>query len=443
MSKTQKPKSSSSSHSGSPGGGSKRSKGAKGKAERGPTKSEATAPTSSVRVEPPSSVRPGSVIPGYDLDVDAEVDVAPIGPTEAARVTFLDPEELEREPRSVKEIEHEIRSLEERLDELIQKRTRLGSDDGDVVAGHPDPVVPVTTTPIAEEEPATAGKVPPARDVLASHGYLKEWGRTAIRERSEEVDEFGLDRAFEESYRPLLDFLHRFYFRVETEGASRIPETGRCIIVCNHSGGPIPYDGLMLRTIVRREHPAQRDLRWLSEDFIYYLPFAGTFMTRLGAVRACPENAERLLAKGGAVAVFPEGEKGIGKLFRQRYRLQRFGRGGFIRLGLRTQSPIIPAAIVGAEESNPLLFKFEGVAKAFGIPYLPVTPTFPALGAAGLLPAPTKWRVCFGDPLNLSEYGPRAADDDILVTRLSEQVRGTIQGMLDRMVAGRRSVWLG
>jgi 1-acyl-sn-glycerol-3-phosphate acyltransferase len=143
------------------------------------------------------------------------------------------------------------------------------------------------------------------------------------------------------------------------------------------------------------------------------------------------------------VAVFPEGVLGIGKLFKERYRLQRFGRGGFIRLCLRTGTPIVPVAVVGAEETNPLLFKTERLAKSLGVPYLPVTPTFPALGPLGLLPAPTKWRIQFGEALDLRGHGPDAADDELLVGRLAERVRATIQGMVDRAVGARKSVFFG
>jgi 1-acyl-sn-glycerol-3-phosphate acyltransferase len=199
----------------------------------------------------------------------------------------------------------------------------------------------------------------------------------------------------------------------------------------------------MIKHAITREHGHPRDLRWLTEDFIYHMPFLGSAMNRLGAVRACQENAERLLAKEELVAVFPEGVKGIGKLFAERYRLQRFGRGGFIKLCLRTGTPIVPVAVVGAEETNPLLFKIEHLSKALGVPYVPVTPTFPALGPLGLLPAPTKWRIQFGEPLDLSSHGPEAADDEILVGKLAERVRATIQGMLDRAVGTRKSVFFG
>jgi 1-acyl-sn-glycerol-3-phosphate acyltransferase len=199
----------------------------------------------------------------------------------------------------------------------------------------------------------------------------------------------------------------------------------------------------MLKTAVKREHPRQRDLRWLTEDIIFHFPFLGAFSNRIGAVRACQENAERLLRQEALVAVFPEGLKGIGKLYKDRYRLQRFGRGGFIKLSLRTGTPVIPVAVVGAEETNPMLARIERVSTALGLPYIPVTPTFPALGPLGLLPAPTKWKILFGEVVRFDEYGPEAAEDEILVGRLAERVRGAIQSMLDHAVGERRSVWFG
>jgi 1-acyl-sn-glycerol-3-phosphate acyltransferase len=135
--------------------------------------------------------------------------------------------------------------------------------------------------------------------------------------------------------------------------------------------------------------------------------------------------------------------QGIRKLFRERYRLQRFGRGGYIRLALRMRAPLVPCAIVGAEETNPLLYRVEYLASLFGLPYIPVTPTFPLLGPLGLVPAPSRWRIEFGEPISLDNYGPEAAEDHVLVGRLSERVRATIQNMLDKGVRERRSVWFG
>jgi len=302
--------------------------------------------------------------------------------------------------------------------------------------------------PLADARSSGNIPVPPesvfdtARELLTTDFYLRKWGRLAMRGRSEEVDDFGFDPIYEAKLKPALDFLYSTYFRVETSGIEHVPGAGRCLLVANHSG-TLPLDGVMIKHALKREHPEPRDLRWLTEDFIYHMPFLGSAMNRLGAVRACQENAERLLEKEQLVAVFPEGVKGIGKLFSERYRLQRFGRGGFIKLCLRTGTPLVPVAVLGAEETNPLLFKLEHLSKALGVPYVPITPTFPALGPLGLLPAPTKWRIQFGEPLDLSSHGPEAADDEILVGKLAERVRATIQGMLDRAVGSRKSVFFG
>lgn len=399
----------------------------------------------------------------YDVDADNVADIAPVGPTEPGLSAGFgqDPEDAQAAERfgvpplpsmptagpstsastsaSADEIERQIRELEERLD-LMFGKTREGSDKPPADLGENNASTPSPTP--APERPSDPGPAT-AHEVLSPEFYARQYGRAGMRSRSEEVDEFGLDPTFENRLLPTLDFLYDRYFRVAVEGVHHIPPEGRCLIVANHSGGPLPYDGAMLRTAVRREHISQRELRWLAEDFVYYLPFVGTFMNRIGAVRACQENAERLLNKGELVAVFPEGAKGIGKLYRDRYKLQRFGRGGFIRLCLRTRTPIVPCAIVGAEEANPMLYRFEYMTKALGIPYFPVTPTFPALGPLGLMPAPTKWKIRFGEPFTWSGYGTESADDDILVGRLSERVRTSIQTMLDQMVHQRRSIWFG
>jgi 1-acyl-sn-glycerol-3-phosphate acyltransferase len=141
--------------------------------------------------------------------------------------------------------------------------------------------------------------------------------------------------------------------------------------------------------------------------------------------------------------VFPEGEKGMGKLWRDRYRLQRFGRGGFVRLALRTGAPIIPVAIVGAEEAAPMVGKITWFAKNMGLPWVPITMTFPWLGPAGLLPLPSKWRLRFGKPLDLaSRHGKQAADDRLLVNRLADEIRSSIQSSVHELLGTRRSPFL-
>jgi 1-acyl-sn-glycerol-3-phosphate acyltransferase len=214
------------------------------------------------------------------------------------------------------------------------------------------------------------------------------------------------------------------------DGIENIPRAGRAILVANHSGA-LPYDALMLMRAVEREHPARRRLRPLIEDDVFHFPYLGTFLNRMGGVRACPENAERLLAEEELVAVFPEGIQGIGKLYRDRYRLQRFGRGGFVKLALKTGSPIIPVGVVGAEEATPMVARMTWLARAVGLPHLPVTPT-------GLLPLPSKWRIRFGEPLDLARaHGKGSGEDRLLVSRLAETVRTQIQAIIDDLLERR------
>jgi 1-acyl-sn-glycerol-3-phosphate acyltransferase len=282
-----------------------------------------------------------------------------------------------------------------------------------------------------------------ARNKLPLEFVWKRWRELAMRDRSDVVDEFGRDPQVAERMEPLLQFMYETYFRVTARGLGHIPDEGRALIVANHSG-TLPYDGAMIMHAIKHEHPAHRALRPLVEDFVFHFPYLGTLMNRIGGVRACQENAERLLEEDQLVAVFPEGIKGIGKLYRERYQLQRFGRGGFIKLALKCDAPIIPTAVVGAEEIHPMLTKITWLAKSVGIPYIPVTPTFPALGPFGLLPLPTKWYLAFGEPLYYNaEYGAEGANDRILVNKLAEQVRNKIQSMIDELLKQRRSLFFG
>lgn len=390
--------------------------------------------------EPTPELSPVEEVGLGDTDIDSEEAfelgigsrVVPVTTQYGEAFESTPPAPLERRTGDV---EAQIRALEARLDGLIRQREFIDPDASD------DEPVSQGRSPLARTSSAPPAKVEVAEPEM--EGFIaRKWGRGALRSRAEEFDDFGLDPAFEERVKPVVEFLYRSYFRTSVEGIENVPAEGRCIVVANHSGA-LPLDGPMLRAALRIEHPQKRDLRWLAEDFVYYLPFAGVFMNRVGAVRACPENAERLLEKESLVAVFPEGVHGIKKLFRERYRLQRFGRGGYIRLCLRMRAPIVPCAIIGAEESSPLLYRLEGLTELLGLPYFPITPTFPFLGPAGLLPAPTKWRMRFGEPIHFDNYGPEAADDHVLVGRLSERVRSSIQAMLDSGLRERRSVWFG
>jgi 1-acyl-sn-glycerol-3-phosphate acyltransferase len=332
-----------------------------------------------------------------------------------------------------------IRELEGRLDQMIVEHAReREAVQPQASPGHvARPDAPARSAPLVPD-----GLLGTARELLSTDFYMRRWGRLGLRDRTEETDDFGYDPVYEQKLLPFFDFLFQRYFRVEVHGIEHVPNEGRCLLVANHSG-TVPVDGMMLRLAVRHEHPQHREVRWLAEDAIFHFPFLGTFTNRVGAVRACQENAERLLDHGALVAVFPEGMKGIGKLFRERYKLQRFGRGGFVKLCLRTRTPIVPVAIIGSEETNPLFARIEYLAKAVGVPYFPVTPTFPLLGPLGLLPAPTKWKVYFGERVDFESYGAESADDEVLVGRLTERVRAEIQSMLDRALAERRSVWFG
>lgn len=288
-------------------------------------------------------------------------------------------------------------------------------------------------------EPALIGST---QSLLSTDYYFRQYGAHGMRSLSAEVDEFGLDPHVEERARPALELLCKRYFRVEVQGSRYLPEAGRALMVANRAG-TLPWDGLVLRTALRLERPELPPVRWLSEDSVFHYPFLGVFMNRLGAVRACQENAERLLSQDKLVVAFPEGAQGSRKLFKNRYELQRFGRGGYIKLALKLGAPILPTAIIGAEETNPLLARSTLLGRLVGTDAFPFTPTFPWLGPIGLLPAPVKWRILVGEPIDLSSYGPDAAEDALLVHRLNEQIRGILQSLIKQGTAGRRSALFG
>jgi 1-acyl-sn-glycerol-3-phosphate acyltransferase len=260
-----------------------------------------------------------------------------------------------------------------------------------------------------------------------------------MSERSGEVDEFGMDEIVLRRVRPLLELLYEHYWRIELHGIDQVPEAGPCLFVANRSG-LLPYDGLMVSHAIRRKRSKLRT-RFMVADWLITLPFVQPYLARLGGVRACRENAERLIRSGEAVLVFPEGQKGAAKVFRERYRLKRFGRGGVVRVALETRVPIIPIGIVGAEEAHPILFKWDSPARAVGLPFLPVTPTFPLFGPLGLLPLPTKWVIRIGEPISIAHLAPDAARDELLISRMNEELRSEIQVLIDTGLSDRGSVW--
>jgi 1-acyl-sn-glycerol-3-phosphate acyltransferase len=256
-----------------------------------------------------------------------------------------------------------------------------------------------------------------------------------------EVDEFGYDAELtDQVLMSLLRPLYDRYFRVEVKGIENIPAEGGALVVSNHSG-TLPVDALMTQVAVHDHHPAGRHLRLLAADLVFMLPLVNDLARKAGHTLACAEDAQLLLERGEVVGVMPEGFKGLGKPFSERYKLQRFGRGGFVATALKTKVPIIPCSVVGAEEIYPMVGNSRTLARLLGFPYFPLTPTFPWLGPLGLAPLPTKWTIQFGEPVPTDGYPPEAAEDPMLVFNLTDQVRETIQHTLYELLVERRSVF--
>ncbi len=256
-----------------------------------------------------------------------------------------------------------------------------------------------------------------------------------------EVDEFGFDPELQD--RVLMAPLRPLYekwFRVETRGLEHVPDTGGALVVANHSG-TVAVDSVMTQIALLDHHPAHRHLRMLGADLVFQTPFVGEFARKSGSTLACAPDAERLMDKGELVGVWPEGFKGVGKPFSERYKLQRFGRGGFVAASLKARVPIIPTAIVGAEEIYPMLGDARLIARLMGLPYFPLTPTFPWLGPLGMIPLPSKWIIMFGEPIHTDEFPEGSEEDPMLVFNLTDQVRETIQQQLYRLLVQRRSVF--
>ena len=253
------------------------------------------------------------------------------------------------------------------------------------------------------------------------------------------VDEFGFDpeitqRFFLTALRPVA----QKWFRIEVRGIENLPADGGALVVSNHSG-TVPLDGLMTGVTIH-DHTG-RYLRPLGADLVFKLPVVGELARKGGATLACNEDAERMLRGGELVGVWPEGFKGIGKPFAERYKLQRFGRGGFVAAAMRTGVPIIPTSVVGAEEIYPLVGNIPSLARLLGVPYIPITPLFPLLGPLGLVPLPSKWLIEFGEPIRTDSYDAGAADDPMLVFNVTDQVRETIQQTLYTLLKQRSSVF--
>ncbi|AXV09429.1 Phospholipid/glycerol acyltransferase [Euzebya pacifica] len=256
-----------------------------------------------------------------------------------------------------------------------------------------------------------------------------------------DVDDYGFDRDFtEQVVMPLARPLYQRWWRIRTDGIHNIPDTGGALLVANHAG-TVPFDAIMTKLAVFDEHPAHRHVRELAADLVMKVPLLGPMARKSGNTLANGEDAVRLLDSGELVGVWPEGFKGIGKAYRDRYKLQRFGRGGFVEVAIRTGVPIVPVATIGSEEIFPIVANVKPLARILGLPYFPITWQFPLLGPLGLVPLPSKWVIEFGEPIPTAHLGPDAADDPMLVFELTDRVRDTIQQMIYRNLMGRRSVF--
>ncbi len=244
-------------------------------------------------------------------------------------------------------------------------------------------------------------------EILEVPGLEDRIDRLGIELNSAGFDRWGLHPDTLRKFAPYLYFLYKKYFRVETAGIDQIPE-GRVLFIGNH-GGQVPLDAMMAGLALFIEGEPPRVARAMVERWVPTVPFVSSLFTRIGAMVGDPMNCRELLHHDQSVLVFPEGVRGSGKLFKDRYQLQRFGT-GFMRLALETRTPIVPVAIIGTEETYPSVFNFELLAKAVGAPYFPVTPFFPLLGPLGLLPLPSKITVRFGKPLNF-EGDPGESED--------------------------------
>ena len=255
------------------------------------------------------------------------------------------------------------------------------------------------------------------------------------------IDEFGFDAELTEKVLlPLLRPWHDVYWRAEWLGLENVPSKGPALLVQNHAG-TLPVDSVVMKFGLLDKHPAHRHARLLAADLAFRTPFVGQIARKMGNTLAHPEDALRLLRSGELVGVAPEGYKGVGKGWKNRYKLQRFGRGGFVETALRAQVPIIPVAIVGSEEIYPMIYDAKPLARLFGFPYFPITPLFPALGPLGVIPLPSKWIVEFGEPISTDHQPADAWQDAMLVFNETDHIRDQIQQMLYRNLMERRSAF--
>jgi 1-acyl-sn-glycerol-3-phosphate acyltransferase len=271
---------------------------------------------------------------------------------------------------------------------------------------------------------------------------LRDLLPAAEPERS--LDDWGRSENVVALMEPLLNFYYRYWFRVEVEGIENVPADSGALLVSNHSGA-LPPDAPMIMQAIRNEHSSPRPLYMLGEHWFKGYPGVSMIVSKMGVVPAHRENAQRLLNDEGRLAiVFPEGQKGSRKVYWQRYRLRRFGRGGFVRTAIRARVPIVPIALVGGEEAMPIFAHMRLLQKLSGLIYFPITPSFPQFGlAAPFMYMPSKFKIRFMEPIDMAEYPPETVDDPAEIQNISEDIRARIQLQLDDMVGQRKSVWTG
>jgi 1-acyl-sn-glycerol-3-phosphate acyltransferase len=290
-----------------------------------------------------------------------------------------------------------------------------------------------TTLSLRDREPAVQALVP-AEDLkehlpgVEPERRLTDWGR------SERVE--GIFDA------TLAEWFYRYWFRAEVEGIENVPATGGGLLVSNHSGA-LPPDAAMIAKAIREEHTHPRPVNITVEHFFKGFPGFSMLIPKIGCVAAHPANVHRLLYdEEQLVLVFPEGRKGTEKLYKDRYRLRRFGRGGFVEAAMRAGAPIVPVCVVGGEESAPVFAQIGLAKRLTGLLYFPVTPTFPHFGLLGMLGyLPAKFKLRFLEPIHFDEPGMH--EDKALVQTVAHEVRARIQEGLWDMLATRKSVWFG
>ncbi len=319
------------------------------------------------------------------------------------------------------------------------KRAAAGAGREQTARTRPDASVPEDVDDVVEQAAAELGEeASPGRAAPDPIARALAFLRRRLT-GDYEIDEIGFDAELTSSVlMPLLRPLAEKWFRIEVFGLSRVPAEGGALLVANHSG-TVPMDALMTSLVLHDR--AGRYLRALGADLVFTLPFVSELARKAGATLACAEDAERMLGDGELVGVWPEGFKGVGKPFAERYQLRRFGRGGFVSAAIRTGVPIVPCSIVGAEEIYPLIVDIPALARLLKVPYLPLTPLFPWLGPLGLVPLPSKWVIEFGEPIRTDAWRDGAADDPMLVLNVTDQVRETIQQTLYTLLMHRRSVF--